>query len=94
MTVWYKDGVVGDLQPVAQKGLGRIDRANPEPKTFVLSTRDRTHMSGSFHYIGMAFDLEPIRIWLKIDYLNVLGPGWQVIVKKKYVHCEYDPNDS
>ncbi|KKM78649.1 hypothetical protein LCGC14_1357890 [marine sediment metagenome] len=95
MTVYYKDGVVGDLQPVAQKGLGRLDRAHSarvrSALTIVTSKRDGNHMAGSFHYIGLAFDVRPFEGWDKARYLKAFGHGWQVIVNNDYVHCEYDP---
>jgi len=49
MTVWYKQGVLGDLQPVARKGLGRLAELleSYDRDIFVTSLRDGNHSAGS-----------------------------------------------
>jgi hypothetical protein len=93
MTVWYKQGVLGDLQTVARKGLGRV--ANLFNKSgedlFVTSLRDGNHSGGSLHYDGLAFDIRPSDKVLLVDIINVLGPDWDVIYEGNHIHCEYDP---
>jgi len=88
MTIWYKQGVCGDLQIVAQKGLGRIDNAYKKD-LFVTSLRDGNHMPGSLHYIGLAFDIRPTME--KRDIKRILGPKWDVVDEGNHIHCEYDP---
>ena len=89
--ILYKQGVSGDLQTVAQKGLGRVAElffAN-NLDLIVTSIREGNHMPGSLHYIGLAFDFRkgPFR---KADIEAVLSPPWQVIEEADHWHCEYD----
>lgn len=57
---------------------------------------DGKHIEHSRHYVGLAFDL---RLWLISGVVNqfaeelrvLLGPGWDVIVKKDHIHVEWDP---
>ena len=93
MTVWYKQGVQGDLQPIARKGFGRVARLHEDVghDTFVKSLRDRDHLAGSFHYDGLAFDIGKDNLVLVNDIREALGPDWDVIEGSTYIHCEYDP---
>uniref|UniRef100_A0A6M3IX10 Peptidase n=1 Tax=viral metagenome TaxID=1070528 RepID=A0A6M3IX10_9ZZZZ len=93
MTVWYKQGVMGDLQPVAQKGLGRISRLvhTHGEHLYVTSIREANHSAGSLHYIGMAFDIIPSDAVGMNEYRNALGPDWDVVDEGNHIHCEYDP---
>ena len=92
MTVWYKQGVLGDLQPVARKGLGRVHELyeNYDESLLITSLRDGNHMAGSLHYDGLAFDARKGRRTLK-QVKKVLGPNWDVVEGSTYYHCEYDP---
>ena len=95
MTVWIKQGVLGDLQPIAQKGFGRVVKLywSRGDDFFCTSLREGNHQPGSFHYLGLAFDfirnggiLQEIR--------ERLGAGWDVIEFTvngvKYIHAEFD----
>jgi hypothetical protein len=91
MTVWIKQGVIGDLQTVAQKGLGRVAHAyeGHGKDLYVTSIRESNHSPGSLHYIGLAFDIRP---GLDLDLIKtVLGPQWDVVNESDHIHCEYDP---
>jgi len=92
MTVWIKQGVLGDLQSVAQKGLGRVAKvyeAHSED-LFITSLREGNHSPGSFHYIGLAFDIRPGKSSLSM-IRAALGHDWDVVDEVNHIHCEYDP---
>ena len=59
MTTWYKAGVCGDLQGPAQKCKGRIERVYGSigEDLYITAIRDGNHSPGTFHEIGMAFDI-------------------------------------
>ena len=93
MTVWYKQGVLGDLQPVARKGLGRVARLfeTKDDDLFITSLRDGNHLAGSLHYDGLAFDMADDPGYLIDEIRFVLGPDWDVVDEGNHIHCEYDP---
>ena len=92
MKVWYKQGVCGQLQPIAQKGLGRVAALYGKKgfNFYVTSIQEGTHSPGSLHYCGMAFDF-----WgqgAKISEVKTtLGKDWDVIDEGNHYHAEYDP---
>lgn len=89
---WYKEGVLGDLQPVARKGFGRLVKGfySENRDFFCTSIREATHSPGSLHLIGMAFDYEPQGRAITLDRED-LGPGWDVLDEADHRHAEYDP---
>ena len=97
MTVWYKQGVVGDLQQVARKGLGRVARLYETAglDLNITSLRDGNHMAGSLHYDGLAFDFRYTSAMSRIISIvmikETLGFGWDIVNGDGYVHCEFDP---
>ena len=93
MTVWFKQGVCGDLVGKAQKGLGRVAKLYNDNGSdlFVTSLREANHSSGSFHYIGQAFDIRDSTKVLLVQLKSVLGNGWDVIPERDHIHCEFDP---
>jgi len=93
MTVWYKQGVTGDLQAVTRKGLGRIADliASCGHDTYITSLREGNHMSGSLHYEGLAFDFVHYSRLKTSDFKEVLGPDWDIVDETDHIHCEYDP---
>ena len=93
MTVWYKQGVVGDLQPVARKGLGRVARLfeTGGDDLFITSIRDGNHMAGSLHYDGLAFDIRDNPKYPLLEVRQTLGSGWDLVPESDHLHCEYDP---
>jgi len=93
MTVWYKQGVLGDLQPVVRKGLGRVAKLfeTKDDDLFITSIRDGNHLAGSLHYDGLAFDMEDNPKFQLIEIREALGPDFDVVPEKDHIHCEYDP---
>ncbi len=98
MTIWYKQGAVGDLLPKAQKALRKVHRVFSVLKedVFVTSMRDSTHSAGSFHHIGNAFDIRYMAYHHNRDKLvdslkEALGPDYDVIGESNHIHIEYDP---
>lgn len=93
MTVWYKSGVVGDLNTPAQKGMGKVAALYKSygKDLFITAIRDGNHMDGSFHYIGMAFDFRKAASISKIMLHKTLGSEFDVIEHSTHFHVEYDP---
>ena len=93
MTVFYKQGVEGDLQQIARKGLGRVaslyERLDKE--LHVTSIRESNHSFGSLHYDGLAFDFRADGVALDM-VRSALGDGWDVVNSHNgAIHVEYDP---
>jgi len=97
MTVWYKQGVIGDLQPIARKGLGRVASLLKLHKSdlHITSLRDGNHRAGSLHYDGLAFDFikHGNQGYNKSDIQKILGSDWDVVNETTHIHCEYDPDE-
>ena len=97
MTVWYKQGVVGDLQPVTRKGLGRLANLlnSIGEDLHITSLREGNHSNGSLHYEGLAFDIGRFtpsdRLPMKM-IKQVMGSNWDVIDEGHHIHFEYDPD--
>lgn len=89
MTTWIKQGVIGDLQQIARKGLGRVAKVNSKD-LFITSIRDGNHSDGSLHYDGLAFDFRPGKAHMLV-IKKALGKGWDVVDEGNHIHCEYDP---
>lgn len=93
MTVWIKQGVMGDLAPIAVKGLNKInllfEKAGED--LYITSIREGNHIAGSFHYIGLAFDFLYGDDVNTDDIIKVLGREWDVVFEDNYIHVEYDP---
>ena len=107
MAIRFKAGVsVEGIQVVTIKAIYSI--ANYMNITtaggmVVTSVCDGTHMKGSLHYKGLAFDL---RTWttktsgkqvtsgkkeeIAFNLRRILGDPWQVIVEKTHIHVEFD----
>ena len=95
ITEWIKQGVMGDLHPIAQKGLGRVVRLYERygyHNFYVTSIRESNHMPGALHYIGRALDFKQQRLSTEAIERE-LGPDWDVVEysEKGVVHVEYDP---
>lgn len=92
MTVWYKQGVQGDLSIPCQKCLGRIhDKAYAfDGAMFITAIRDGNHMAGSLHYTGNAFDFRKCSASLS-RIKKAAGPGFDVVEHPTHFHVEYDP---
>lgn len=93
MRVWLKQGVRGELKPIAQKGLGRVAKLYEKlgKKNFYITCiREGRHMPGSLHYCGLAFDFQPQNVFIG-EIRNVLGVEWDVVGHLSHFHAEYDP---
>ncbi len=94
MTVWYKQGVLGDLSNKCQKALGKVEKLYRDvgEDLFITSLRDGNHSAGSLHYIGDAFDIGGNHFRLDRDVIkNKLGKDFDVVNEGHHYHIEYDP---
>ncbi len=96
MRIWKKLGACGDLQAPAQKAFGRVAKEFGKigEDIFITSIRDGNHGSGSFHYIGMAFDIRYPKATTKAFEVRIrqaAGPNCDVIFHNTHIHVEYDP---
>ena len=91
-TTYIKIGVLGDLQPVMVKCLGRIQKLYyAEGKDlFITSMRESTHGPGSLHHIGLAIDFKKQKMSIQ-KIRAICGPGFDVIDEGSHVHVEFDP---
>lgn len=90
--IWYKQGVMGELKPVAQKCKGRIARLYESKglDLYITSIQESDHMAGTYHEIGFAFDF--LKSGVRKDEIEKkAGPGWQIIDEGDHYHAEYDP---
>jgi len=92
VSIWYKQGVFGTLQPCAIEGLRKTERlyALRGEDVFVTSLQDGTHGAGSFHVSGRAWDMRPGKV-SKEDHQCTLGTEFQVIDEANHRHIEFDP---
>jgi len=95
MTIWYKQGVEGDLSNQCQKCLGRIhdqiyNFAGGD--MYVTAIRDGNHMAGSLHYNGNAFDFRKDGR-AKQEIQHAAGSGFDVVHHTSHFHVEYDPKE-
>jgi hypothetical protein len=89
MTVWYKQGVCGDLTNKCRKALGKVAK-HAGGDLYITSIRDGNHMPGSLHYDGNAFDVS--KGWFsKKSLKKVLGKDFDVVEHSTHFHIEYDP---
>lgn len=96
MTVWYKQGVTGRLNPHARKCLGRIHTAYQErgEDLFITSIEEGNHGAGSLHYCGDAFDFRySPHVIPNSDIRAAAGCGFDVCFEKSHIHIEYDPKN-
>lgn len=66
---------------------------------FVMTSgSEGTHMSGSLHYVGRAFDfrtrnfLDGHRAQILADIRDALGPEFDVVAETDHAHIEWDPD--
>lgn len=75
----------------------------PAFSVVVTSGNDGKHMAGSLHYKDLAIDLRTGHAWekplmtqaeaqaLRDELDRRLGVGYDVVLEKDHVHCEWDP---
>ena len=94
MTTWYKEGVLGDLNPGIRRAKRQIEKlfSAKDKHLFITSKRDGNHGFGSCHPEGDAFDF---RYTDGITNQNILdavkGLGCDVVFHTSHIHIEYDP---
>ena len=93
MTVWIKQGVLGELQPIARKGFGRVAMLaeSKDEDTFITCLREGNHIPGSFHFEGWAFDIQKYQYTTLTECRSAIGPGWDILNEPDHWHFEYDP---
>ena len=94
MTIWYKQGVYGDLTAETSEGLRQVEKLYAEmgKDVYVTSIRDGSHMAGSFHPHGRAWDMRKLGVFIA-DIRRVLARGFDVVGHSRHYHIEYDPKD-
>ena len=65
----------------------------PEEELVITSTSEGVHLDFSKHYQHKAIDkryrnIDPQKV---AEFRELLGPGYDVIVGKGYIHIEWDP---
>lgn len=93
MSVWYKQGVFGELHPLAAEGL-RITAAlytEYSEDVYITSVRESTHGAGSYHPNGLAWDQRPGKVPIDV-HRKRLGPPFQIIDhgNPRHRHIEFD----
>ena len=64
----------------------------------VTSGTDGTHMAGSLHYLGLAFDMrhwwwdDAERKTIRDELAEALGADYDVVLESSHFHIEYDPD--
>jgi len=92
MTVWYKEGVYGELRYEAAKGLRlvKILYASKGKDVFVTSIRESTHGIRTLHHLGDAFDIRKNGVSIR-DIRRVLGKDFDVVNEWSHFHIEFQP---
>jgi hypothetical protein len=92
MTIWYKQGVYGELVPEAAEGLRRVEKlfASKGQDVFVTSIRDSSHGPGSFHPHGKAWDQRPNYKVSVTAIKKAVGIKFDVVPEKDHTHIELD----
>lgn len=97
MSVWFKQGVYGDLTTICQKAFGLLANFyNSQGLDFLCtSKRDGNHSAGSLHYTGNAFDFK--RQGMDKHFIKrILGDSFDIVEysdKRDIFHVEYDPKN-
>jgi len=94
MTVWLKQGVLGNLSPDMRRAKGRLITLykNNGFDFFITSIGEGEHMANSCHYEENALDFKRKCIPKK-DIVETLGKGFDVVDYDKLdiFHVEWDP---
>ncbi len=98
----FKNGVsLKGVQAVTTLGMQMAARAFAEmgqKEMWITSVTDGTHKKGSFHYVGLAFDVRTrmfaeAEVEKLADVLKrILGNEWDVVVEATHIHIEFDPD--
>lgn len=94
MTVWYKQGVRGDLQRQVRRAVGTLHSLHQQKgeDLFITALRDGNHSAGSLHYDGLAFDCRfgSVTRVEALKALLALSPFFEVIDEPDHRHVEWD----
>jgi hypothetical protein len=94
MAVWIKQGVYGSLEVPAHHGFRRVEKLYEQEKKemYVTSIREGTHMPGTLHHIGYAWDQGVNGVSLE-KVTNAVGKDFDVVLfgNRKFYHIEFDP---
>lgn len=93
MTTWYKEGVLGDLNPGIRRAKRRIEKifAKHNDDLKITSKRDGNHGPGSCHPEGDAIDFKYGKPSEK-EIIDTAGSNCDVVFHKTHVHVEFDPH--
>ena len=85
-----------DQITVAMHEADRIHRDMTEMEMVITAIFDGTHMAGSKHYEGNAFDVRRWYLGSRVkEYIarlkTAIGPDYDVVNEKTHIHFEYDP---
>ena len=92
------------IMRVAEVAYGEV--MGPDFSVVVTSGNDGTHLATSLHYKNLALDFRTGHNWeaplmsedeareLCEELKARLGMGFDVVLEKDHVHCEYDPKGS
>ncbi len=83
---------------VAMHEADRIHREMTGMEMVITAIFDGSHMDGSKHYEGNAFDLRRWHVGSRVKEFiarlrNALGPDYDVVNETTHVHVEYDPKN-
>jgi hypothetical protein len=94
MTVWLKQGVLGDINRHIRLAINSVHTLCQQHSEdlFITSLRDGNHSAGSLHYDGCAFDCRKGELTREnvLRALSTLGPFYEVIDEVDHLHVEWD----
>lgn len=94
MTTWYKEGVLGDLNPGIRRVKREIqklyDKYNAD--LYITCKRDGNHGPGSCHPEGDAIDFKYAPGPPSMSEIKKAVPSdCDIVFHKTHIHVEYDP---
>lgn len=95
MTVWNKQGVLGNLNPPSRRCKGRLVNLYESKNLdfYITSIGEGNHIASSCHYEESAFDFKRQGV-PKLDIIRVCGEDFDIVEysdERDIFHCEYDP---
>ena len=92
MSTWYKQGVYGELCLECMEALRQIEKIfKTVEDIYITSIRESTHMAGSFHPSGRAFDIRKPKAISIHEIRNIIGKDFDVVEETNHYHVEFDP---
>ena len=95
--IYTKQGVAGDLHPIAAKALEKAAvffGKHGDTILYLTSTRDGNRNSVTLHPYGYAFDIGLPVNFNAHDALNEfkkhIGHGFDVVIESHHIHIEYN----